>query len=557
MSTYLSRPIFEFTINWAEGVKREFNYDIREFQLGRVVCMQPLQQSVVHGWEFDLLLSNESEIEEFEAFIETCNGRINGFWLPSPMAACAISDGVDASSFLIEDQGLRELFSGSSCHHWIFSKPGETTQYAEVDTVTSNNDGANENVTLKSALSTAVDETWNAFLMFYVRFATDDHSAEFIADNIQKRSVRVVELPAEYAATETGQAPVWLYDFWIEADTNVHWRFTSLNQNVTAGGYAFSSAAIQHNGHIASLKQESGLTIESAYESSNPLSRFMPPSLPRPLWVKAYETTYSAPSLSTPIFCGVIDSVSLKGTQITAKAVSLTGAIGRRFPRFLIQPRCNYVFLSDLCGADLAASGLITNVNGFIYTIGSLSMPGGLYKPANFFKGGTITQNTVTRSITASTVISADTIQITTNASIGGNVGDPVTFTPAFVAVGTLAEKGIRTMKIGALSCPGASKVANDYSFGWFETGTGETLEVRTIDRNTAISGGYMYVELSAPLRLATEGAEVRMYPGCDGTRQTCKTKHGNFRRWGGHVMAPRNLSVKAMDSEVVNGNKK
>jgi hypothetical protein len=489
MSDYLTRPVFPFRINWSETVAQPFSCDLHEVQLGFASPrFQRLQPTTARGAEFAIWLDSEAEVEAFDDFVDGLLGRCHGFWLPSPFTAIRSLSVVDSTHIKFARMDWPGYCVEEASQHVVFSKAGEDDQMVLVSSIASTVDGF-EQMTLAEAVS--VDESWDCRQLLYVRFASDDFQIDHLADNRAKVTLRTIELTQDYAAIEAGTQPVFLYEFWIDTTPQVTWRFTSLNQNVTSSLDLFTSAPIEHDGHSESLRHgESSLKLRAFYEVGNPLVRMFPANLPRSLCVRIYETTFVSPSVRTVIFTGRVTSMKLAGQEITAECSTLVEAVGRSFPRFLIQPRCNYALFSTCCGLSkltFKLAGHIAELGVYRVAVSDIVLPEGWSKD----------------------------------------------LTPA----------------------PGA---ANWLALGWLETGSGATLEVRTIEASTAVVGGYCELTMNAPLRLAQANQVITMYAGCDGSASVCKAKFNNFENWGGHVMAPSNLSVTAMDGEVAQGvNKK
>jgi hypothetical protein len=483
VSTYLTRPVFDFTTDWGSGPAKTFDYPLNESLIGfSLPRYEPIQTYVSRGHEFDVLLASQVDIDAFEAFVEASKGRLIGFWMPVAERAFEIVAGVNTSSFKIADQRLRDMVSEESCLHVIFQKSGESDRYAKISTVASDGNGL-ELVTLTGALSTAVDETWAAYWLRYVRFTDDRQEAQYLGNRLQKRTVKAIELPQEYTTISTGEQPVYLYHFSMQADTARNWYFTGLNESITSNLQLYTTYPINHGSYTRSLKSEdTGLSIESWHESENPMALLYPNRLPRPLWVTIYETTFANPDTVTTIFHGMIDSIKLMGQQLTAKAVPLLSVAGRKFPRFLIQPRCNYSLFSTPCGLSK------------------------------------------------------------TSYRISGTVA-------------TTSPAGKNVLEI---SISGAC-ARNYLAGGWIEAGTGATWEIVGIMQNAAKDGSNkVKIQLEEGLQNVTASAAVYLYPGCDGQASTCKATFNNFNRWGGHVIAPTNLSVQAVENQIAQGvNKK
>lgn len=487
--SYLGRPFFNFPVNWATAPAQQCSYNLNEIQLGFAIPrMEPLQLNTAQGFQFSILLENETAISAFDDFVDGTFGRLTGFWIASPFDAFEIlGAGGDANHFYIRNQGLAAFFEDHSCRQLSFTKNGAVI-FGKITSVLATLDNRElVGVEPDPFAWTAIDETWDCNKLLYVRFDADGEDADFIADNVQTRSLSLVELPNEYEEIETGQVPVYLYEFFIQvSDGLVYWRLTGLNEDVVSGGITFTSSPIEHGALTESVTQDQdNFEIFSVYETGNPLAQFFPFTLPRSLWVTVYEIDYSSPDVRRTIFSGDVEKIALKGKRITATCSSITTALGRRFPRFQIQPRCNYFLFSAPCGL---------NKEDFRYDI--------------------VIQTSVGKRVT---------VGLSAAPTDNHFTGAP----------------------------------ANYFALGWLETGSGQQTEIRGIDVSSAEGDGQITLTLSSPLNFWSEDAVGKIYPGCDGAAATCDTKYNNFRRWGGHVMSPTNLSVRAMQAETANGNKK
>ena len=493
MSEYLSRPIFDFPINWGTFPTVEASNDIRVLQIGKgAPKYQKLRTFTGTAFEFKLLLRNETEIIAFETFVAACEGRLTGFWIRYPGASVGIKARVDDSNYEIDRQWLSEYWADDASAYLVFSKPGSATQYSQVTAVTDTGNNT-ETITIDDAL-TGIDSAWDVHRLAYVRFANDNFALEYEADNFASVTLRVVELTTEYAQTETGQRPVYLYEFSLPLASPVYYRFTSFDQAVTSDGSLFTSGSFEHDGHKQSLTRgESETQITSVYEAANPIAKFFPYNLPAPLNITIYETTAATPDTRAVVFTGRVSSIEIDGLQIVATCKTILSIAGRKFPRFNVQPRCNY-YLFDACCR-------VTKAN---------------YR---------------------------------------------FTATVSRVGINNIEVENVRDHNSAAID---ELDYADDYfSFGWVEFGAGATQQFRTISKAAGVivdastSTGRIMLALALPLSGVAVGNTLTFYPGCDGTRQTCKAKFANFLNFGGHVMAPSNLSLIAVEQTQTNGNKK
>ena len=72
---YLDRPVFEFQIDWTRLPTARFEYDLRELEIGfGPVEFAPLQEHVVHGFQFEVLAQDADAIAAVEAFFDARQG---------------------------------------------------------------------------------------------------------------------------------------------------------------------------------------------------------------------------------------------------------------------------------------------------------------------------------------------------------------------------------------------------------------------------------------------------------------------------------------------------
>jgi uncharacterized phage protein (TIGR02218 family) len=196
-TTYLGDAVFPFALNWAATPGRQLRYDLREIEAGfGEPVFQPGALHVVHGFEFTVELATDQQIVNLDAF--TASGRAAGFWLPSPVEAAQIYAGVSSTQFDVVDQQLAETLADHPAVHVWFTKDGQTPQAAKISSVADQGNGR-ERVTLAAATSVAVDETWVVQRLHRVRLAEDVERARFQAEGWQTRTLRVVEMPVDYA----------------------------------------------------------------------------------------------------------------------------------------------------------------------------------------------------------------------------------------------------------------------------------------------------------------------------------------------------------------------
>jgi hypothetical protein len=339
---YLDRPVFDFEIDWSRLPSARFEYDLRALEIGfGPPAFAPLQDHVVHGFQFEVLMDSPNRIAAVESFFDSVQGRLQGFWLPGPQEAFRIVAPVDASNFDIASQGLAQTFGEHPANHVLFTKPGRSSVATQMLAVADNGNGT-ERVTIKSAAQ--IDATWRAWPLHYVRLAQDLEQGTFEAEGVLVYSVRVVELPTEYALAETGQRPVFLYHIWSEFNGAAqHWHYTSYPLDLELGGQEYLAKRITHGAlSLSSKADREEVSIETLYEPGNPLSLLFPLRLSTPLWVEILEGNLANGSLPTPVFRGLALSASVQGTKETVRCASAMDSMRANVPCMMLQPRCNY-----------------------------------------------------------------------------------------------------------------------------------------------------------------------------------------------------------------------
>lgn len=349
-STYLSRPVFTTPINWTDRLNQRLSYDLRELSIGfGAEVFAPLQNHVVHGFEFNVQLHTETEILALENFFAALHGRLHGFWLPAPTEGVDIVSGVSTTQFDIAGQGLADTWENHPALHLWFTHNG-TSAAARISEVADNGDGT-ERVTLESALPFTPDAETLVNRLHYVRLAEDDEAAQFLAEWFERRKLKVVELPLEYATAETGEQPVYLYHIWIDTATPLHWYYTSFAGNIVSNGQTYLARAINHGDIHSGLKGEAEkVAIETVHEAEHPFAFGFPYPPPRPIQVQIRDTTYADPDTTTVLFTGQVEKAPRRGKKISASCISLLDLDAQRLPDALIGPRCSFQVYDANCG---------------------------------------------------------------------------------------------------------------------------------------------------------------------------------------------------------------
>lgn len=324
-------------------MNKRFDFDLHELQLGfGAPIFTSLQDTTVQGYNFTVELKTDEEINDCDDFFDALFGPLNGFWLPAPMGAMQISAAVDTTHFDIIDQSLADSWTEQRDLHLYFTRDGYTAEAAKITNVTDLGTGY-ERITLDTAVNlNLLHPATKVNRLHYVRLASDEEDGEFQNEGWFKNNFRVVELPQEYAQAETGQRPVWLYEFTLGNPAMATWRYTSFAVNVTSSGHIYTAWKLTHGAIREGLKlQDETVTVEAAFYENLPLALFVPFAPSAKMFIKISEIDYTAPDTQKIRFVGEVKTVKDAGDRLIATCESFISILNRKWPRMQMQPDCN------------------------------------------------------------------------------------------------------------------------------------------------------------------------------------------------------------------------
>ncbi|MDR3458014.1 MAG: phage BR0599 family protein [Verrucomicrobiae bacterium] len=347
---YLTRPIFLFSPDWSGTVTRSIQFDLRPGDIGYgATFFKPTQLWTVNTWQFILTLTSPAAIAAVDAFTAALTGALNGFWLPVPLAALQVTAGTSTTVFTIAGESLASLWADRPDQHLFFTFADGTQAAAKIQSVVTA--GANETVTLTTALPQTPDVNTAVNRLHYVRLAGDTEEGEFYAEGQQSRKVTVVELPTEYAAVQTGLQPVYLFHFWALAPQEQDWYFTSFAAPVVSANVQYNNFPID----FQTLQNVSGsdrddLQIVAKSDDASPLALFLPVPFSSTLFVEVFAIDLSAPDAQTLLFSGRVTQVDDDGEKHTAQCETRRGYLRRRIPRYYKAASCqNVLYDQNTC----------------------------------------------------------------------------------------------------------------------------------------------------------------------------------------------------------------
>lgn len=476
---YLGRPVAPFgneTYPLEAQQRQEFSFDLRKLSLGfGASSFQPLQNTVVNGWDLDAILDGVDQIHYWDCFTNALQGRGAGFWLSDVNALADITSAPAADKVRVVDSDLASVWAADPAVYVIFRKYGSADQIAKINAVADIGGGIEE-ITLDAAL--ALDDSWIPYRLRYVRLADDIERADGEVENRQRRELRVIELPEEYAAVETGRAPVWLYTFWIETPGgNTYWRLTSFATNVTSNGDVFTAGNINHGNIKRSVGSEAEEVAIEGERATMPFSFFAPLVLPLNLWVKIEEATTGDLDTTEVLFQGLAVRAAFNGRKASLKCASFLDALGAEMPNFTLQHRCNYR----------------------------------VFGPGCLLARATYQVNVVIRSISAD----RRTIEVSGAGLTGNNAAGFAKYQNNYWALGWLEFGAGATFQVATI------------------------LKSDAVQVNGA-DGARLYLSLPLQASAVVTSAAIAT-PGCDGNKETCFDKFNNYTQYGGQPFIPKN----------------
>jgi uncharacterized phage protein (TIGR02218 family) len=432
MTTYLTRPVFEFDAVWQAAPRTALGYDLRTSTpgFGKLAADQE-QLHVTESWQGTLALWDAAAWKSWEEFLATVKGRLKGFWLPSWDRAMEIVEVISGTTFDITDIGLTELFAELPQLHLQFIRSGAVVR-AQVNSVTDIGNGR-ERVVLTGSVSITTAHAVNRLI--YVRLQRDELSYRFTSPNIGEVGLQVVELPTEYATAETGLEKVTLFHFWIDyPGVTQHYRFTSFQENIVSNGNTFLAMPIDYSGIKHDLRASSEQVEITCAFDDNPLARFFPFGDSRPMQCEILEANYATPNTTTAIAGGYVVKPTRRGRETRASLVSFADFLRSKLPALVIQPRCPLQWGDPrTCKVDPAAHAVTFDIQTITGNVILLDGGSGTYAEGRFAGGylkvGT-GANLEVRDIMASADSGVD-LQLTLNFQLfNAEEGDTVTIYP-------------------------------------------------------------------------------------------------------------------------------
>lgn len=392
----------------------------------------------------------------------------------------------------------------------------------------------------------AVGEGWSVWPLRLVRLSDDAERAELLAERVWEFTLRVVELPHEYATAPSGpgepEAPVYLYEFrpLARGDGRV-WRYTNADSDVVSFAESeLSSSSTQDsltsssssNDSPSSSSSQSSQSGESSSSSSQTLSSSSS-AAGNSSSSSSSEEGQEATWLAAPVQHGSLSRSTKEGGSLTVKAdYDAVEPMALLAPNRLLGRLRLSVYRYD------ASTG--SKVLVFRGVAGKASCEGRSVT-ASFKEWGELMDQKVPRFF----------VQPLCNWRVfeeGTCKADLATFAKSVTVV---ASSGRQATVYGA-SLAGLAE--GHFAGGYLAPSSGYGASF--VVASGAESGNAVALELASPYPGEVPG-EATAVPGCDGTRQTCDAKFGNLDNFGGHATPMDNLTLVAIRVNTGGGGKK
>jgi hypothetical protein len=405
---FATPKIFNLPVDWKEFGQSFTAQAVRErIGFGREQFEKVYTQANASESELRAISRSQTEIGQMLRFFQT-QGTGGAFWVPVwRSAALLVSDIPAASNQFVIESPSNNLKVGD----WIaFMQASGIIARARVMALTplgfftylvtvSTAPGAlakSETLIVPLVLARMdkprLQIDWSNHDVAEARFLVKEVPAEYFEDAGQVTSKNLGLLLTRGYVYEISQT--------IGGVTTVT-RLTSYERNLTVLADSYTTRKIDHGVVKQSLfLDRDEIEIRSEVVAGDPLVKIATnqSEAPTKIVIKSVDVVGSVGTDSQVIFSGDIVSVSVRGSKLSAKAVSAGTVFDRVYPRFRLQAGCNHQLFSAGCSlltSNWRFTGTMTDPGtaGFPFTfgIGSLAKTGGLPTiAAGYFAGGWI-----------------------------------------------------------------------------------------------------------------------------------------------------------------------
>lgn len=378
--------VFPFSIEWSGAPKSggaEVLVERTQLGGGRQRAASYFPQSAERLQQGAVLLNGYSEIAELLRWFQDRRACVQAHYVRTEIIvnALAAQSNSGTNTITLEDADALGI------NRFVELTDGLTSEIVRITGI------AGEVCTLSANLA----HTWAAGtdvrLAMLARHAREELTLEFTSPELARVSLTWRELPAEYTVgsgetrgTTLGATNTKAFLYLVTLDwngaTEVH-RFTGYERDLTASAQTWTARPVEHGEIRQSLALDRDeLTLKARWWSGCPFRKFLPNALDCKVSLKIYECDVSAGNGTNvaQIFGGEITSAPMDGPIISATCAGANALFDRKFPRLLLQRRCNHALFDSGCGldrADWTATAEVYAVAGATVTLENFTFSGG------------------------------------------------------------------------------------------------------------------------------------------------------------------------------------
>lgn len=397
---FITPKIFTLPVDWREFGQSFENKAIRDqIGFGREKFEKVYTLTNASESELRAISQNQTEIGKMLRFFQI-HGTGGAFWVPVWRSATNLSANIAAASVTFTVQSA----TGFKVGDWLaFMQPAGIVARSRVVSI------VGTTITVSSAPGALSKDATVVAPLVLARVQRPRLQFDWSNDSVAEARFLVSEVPQEYfegtdQITNKNLGLLLTRGYIYELSQTIGGtitttRLTSFERDLTVLGQTYTARKIDHGAIKQSLfLDRDEIDVRSDVIAADPFVKIATNQSEAPLrlTIKSVDVVGSVGTDSQVLFTGDVVSVSVKGSRLTAKAVSAGTVFDRQYPRFRMQVGCNHQLFSAGCTlltSNWAFTGTITNPGtpGFPFTfaIGSLAKTGGLPTVgAGYFAGG-------------------------------------------------------------------------------------------------------------------------------------------------------------------------
>ncbi len=400
---FITPKIFTLPVDWREFGQSFNNKAIRDqIGFGRQKFEKVYTLTNASESELRAISQNQNEIGKMLRFFQL-HGTGGSFWVPVWRSATNLAANIAAASVTFTVQSA----TGFKVGDWLaFMQPAGIVARSRVVSI------VGTTITVSSAPGALSKDATVVAPLVLARVQRPRLQFDWSNDSVAEARFLVSEVPQEYfegtdQITNKNLGLLLTRGYIYELSqtvggTTTTTRLTSFERNLTVLDQTYMARKIDHGAIKQSLfLDRDEIDVRSDVIAADPFVKIATNQSEAPLrlTIKSVDVVGSVGTDSQVLFTGDVVSVSVKGSRLTAKAVSAGTVFDRQYPRFRLQVGCNHSLFSVGCGlltSNWKFTGTITNPGTagfpFEFVLGSIARVVGVLPTitAGWFAGGWI-----------------------------------------------------------------------------------------------------------------------------------------------------------------------